>query len=52
MTVQHLGPVSPPANQVSTACNQISPTLQRSMDASSLSVPSSDTRCSKHIPGC
>uniref|UniRef100_A0A8B9U665 GLIS family zinc finger 3 n=1 Tax=Anas zonorhyncha TaxID=75864 RepID=A0A8B9U665_9AVES len=44
MTVQHLGPVSPPANQVSTACNQISPTLQRSMDASSLSVPSSDTR--------
>uniref|UniRef100_A0A8C3CLR1 GLIS family zinc finger 3 n=1 Tax=Cairina moschata TaxID=8855 RepID=A0A8C3CLR1_CAIMO len=44
MTVQRLGPVSPPANQVSTACNQISPTLQRSMNTSSLSVPSSDTR--------
>uniref|UniRef100_A0A8B9DEH4 GLIS family zinc finger 3 n=1 Tax=Anser cygnoides TaxID=8845 RepID=A0A8B9DEH4_ANSCY len=44
MTVQRLGPVSPAANQVSTACNQISPTLQRSMDASSLGVPPSDTR--------
>ncbi|NXI70009.1 GLIS3 protein, partial [Anseranas semipalmata] len=44
MTVQRLGPVSPPANQVSTACNQISARLQRSMDASSLSVPPSDTR--------
>ncbi|NXL02435.1 GLIS3 protein, partial [Mesembrinibis cayennensis] len=44
MTVQQLGPVSPPANQVSTACNQISPSLQRSMDASSLSASPSDTR--------
>ncbi|NWX47435.1 GLIS3 protein, partial [Steatornis caripensis] len=44
MTVQQLEPVSPPANQVSTACNQISPSLQRSMDASSLSASPSDTR--------
>ncbi|KAM7076312.1 zinc finger protein GLIS3 isoform 2-T3 [Ciconia maguari] len=44
MTVQELGPVSPPANQVSTACNQISPSLQRSLDASSLSASPSDTR--------
>ncbi|NXW92310.1 GLIS3 protein, partial [Alopecoenas beccarii] len=44
MTVQQMGPVSPPANQVSTACNQISPSLQRSMDASSLSASPSDTR--------
>ncbi|NWV13796.1 GLIS3 protein, partial [Ptilonorhynchus violaceus] len=44
MTVQQLGPLSPSANQVSTACNQISPSLQRSMDASSLSASSSDTR--------
>ncbi|NXV86977.1 GLIS3 protein, partial [Calonectris borealis] len=44
MTVQQLGPVSPPPNQVSTACNQISPSLQKSMDASSLSASSSDTR--------
>ncbi|XP_032845517.1 zinc finger protein GLIS3 [Tyto alba] len=44
ITVQQLGPVSPPDNQVSTACNQISPSLQRSMDASSLSASSSDTR--------
>ncbi|XP_009696794.1 PREDICTED: zinc finger protein GLIS3, partial [Cariama cristata] len=44
MTVQQLGPISPPANQVSTACNQISPSLQRSMDASSLSASPSDTR--------
>ncbi|NXA53122.1 GLIS3 protein, partial [Nothocercus julius] len=44
MTVQRLGPVSPPANQVSTACNQISPSLQRSVDASNLGVPPSDTR--------
>ncbi|NXX12106.1 GLIS3 protein, partial [Podargus strigoides] len=42
--VQQLGPVSPPANQVSTACNQMSPSLQRSMDASSLSASPSDTR--------
>ncbi|NWY05038.1 GLIS3 protein, partial [Nothoprocta ornata] len=44
MTVQRLGPISPPANQVSTACNQISPSLQRSVDASNLGVPPSDTR--------
>ncbi|KAM6035637.1 zinc finger protein GLIS3 isoform 2-T2 [Theristicus caerulescens] len=44
MTVQQLGPVSPSANQVPTACNQISPSLQRSMDASSLSASPSDTR--------
>ncbi|KFQ05014.1 Zinc finger protein GLIS3, partial [Leptosomus discolor] len=44
MTVQQLGPVSPPANQVLTACNQISPSLQRSLDASSLSGSPSDTR--------
>ncbi|XP_063176887.1 zinc finger protein GLIS3 isoform X1 [Chroicocephalus ridibundus] len=44
MTVQQLGPVSPLANQVSTACNQISPSLQRSMDASSLRASPSDTR--------
>ncbi|XP_051498308.1 zinc finger protein GLIS3 [Apus apus] len=44
MRVQQLGPVSPPANQVSAACNQISPVLQRSMDASSLSASPSDTR--------
>ncbi|NWI33149.1 GLIS3 protein, partial [Sula dactylatra] len=44
VTVQQLGPVSPPANQVSTACNQISPCSQRSTDASSLSASPSDTR--------
>ncbi|KAF1406870.1 Zinc finger protein GLIS3, partial [Spheniscus humboldti] len=44
MTVQQLGPVSPPANQISTSCNHISPSLQRSMDASSLSASPSDTR--------
>ncbi|KAM6229769.1 zinc finger protein GLIS3 isoform 2-T2 [Porphyrio hochstetteri] len=44
MTVQQLGSVSPPANPVSTACNQISPSFQRSMDASSLSASQSDTR--------
>ncbi|NXE98411.1 GLIS3 protein, partial [Menura novaehollandiae] len=44
MTVQQLGPLSPSANQVSTACNQISPSLQSSMDASSLSASPSDTR--------
>ncbi|NXP50385.1 GLIS3 protein, partial [Heliornis fulica] len=44
MTVQQLESVSPPANPVSTACNQISPSLQRSMDASSLSASPSDTR--------
>ncbi|NXA62998.1 GLIS3 protein, partial [Mohoua ochrocephala] len=44
MTVRQLGPLSPLANQLSTACNQISPSLQRSMDASSLSASPSDTR--------
>uniref|UniRef100_H0Z4D5 GLIS family zinc finger 3 n=1 Tax=Taeniopygia guttata TaxID=59729 RepID=H0Z4D5_TAEGU len=44
MTVQQLGPLSPSVNQLSTACSQISPSLQRSMDASSLSASSSDTR--------
>ncbi|XP_061208143.1 zinc finger protein GLIS3 isoform X4 [Neopsephotus bourkii] len=44
MTVQQLGPVSLPANQVSTACNSINPSLQRSMDVSSLSPSPSDTR--------
>ncbi|NXS55063.1 GLIS3 protein, partial [Brachypteracias leptosomus] len=44
MTVQQLGPVSPPANQVLTARNQISPSSQRSMGASSLSASPSDTR--------
>uniref|UniRef100_A0A8C9FVX4 Uncharacterized protein n=1 Tax=Pavo cristatus TaxID=9049 RepID=A0A8C9FVX4_PAVCR len=44
MTVQELRPVSPPASRVSTACNQISPRLQRSMDVSSLSIPPSHTR--------
>ncbi|XP_065600249.1 zinc finger protein GLIS3 [Cyrtonyx montezumae] len=44
MTVQQLGPVSPPANQVSTACNQISPHLKTPMDAASLNISPSDTR--------
>ncbi|XP_048787460.1 zinc finger protein GLIS3 isoform X1 [Lagopus muta] len=44
MTVQQLGPVLPPTSRVSTACNQISPRLQRSMDVSSLIIPPSDTR--------
>ncbi|NXE26731.1 GLIS3 protein, partial [Ardeotis kori] len=44
MTVQQPGAVSPPANQVSTACSQIGPSLQRSMDASSLSPCPADTR--------
>ncbi|NXU63926.1 GLIS3 protein, partial [Horornis vulcanius] len=44
MTVQQLGPLSPSVNHLSTACSQISPSLQRSMDASSLSASPSDTR--------
>ncbi|NWV79882.1 GLIS3 protein, partial [Dasyornis broadbenti] len=44
MTVQQLGPPSSPANQLSTACNQISPNFHRSMDGSSLSASPSDTR--------
>ncbi|XP_060093367.1 zinc finger protein GLIS3 isoform X2 [Heteronotia binoei] len=41
MMVQRLGPLSPPANQVSTACSQISSSLQ---NAASLNIPPSDTR--------
>ncbi|XP_022368494.1 zinc finger protein GLIS3 [Enhydra lutris kenyoni] len=44
MMVQRLGPSSPPASQVSTACHQISPSLQRAMNAASLHIPPSDTR--------
>ncbi|XP_019373177.1 PREDICTED: zinc finger protein GLIS3 [Gavialis gangeticus] len=44
MTVQRLGPISPPTNQVPTGCNHISPSLQRAMNASSLNIPPSDTR--------
>ncbi|XP_077004400.1 zinc finger protein GLIS3 isoform X1 [Tamandua tetradactyla] len=44
MMVQRLGPISPPASQVSTACNHISPSLQRAMNAANLNIPPSDTR--------
>ncbi|NWS20122.1 GLIS3 protein, partial [Pachyramphus minor] len=44
MTVQQLGPVPSSAHQLSTACSQISPSLQMSLDASSLSASPSDTR--------
>ncbi|NWX28926.1 GLIS3 protein, partial [Notiomystis cincta] len=44
MTVQELGPLSPSAKQLSAACSHISPSLQRPMDASSLSASPSDTR--------
>ncbi|XP_062984624.1 zinc finger protein GLIS3 [Elgaria multicarinata webbii] len=44
MMVQRLGPLSPPAQQVSTACNQISPSLQRAMNATNPNIPPSDTR--------
>ncbi|KAK2496367.1 hypothetical protein MC885_012264 [Smutsia gigantea] len=44
MMVQRLGPISPPASQVSTACNQISPSLQRAMNAANLNIPPADTR--------
>ncbi|XP_009242748.2 zinc finger protein GLIS3 isoform X1 [Pongo abelii] len=44
MMVQRLGLISPPASQVSTACNQISPSLQRAMNAANLNIPPSDTR--------
>ncbi|XP_012668613.1 zinc finger protein GLIS3 [Otolemur garnettii] len=44
MMVQRLGPISPPASQVSTACNQISPSLQRAVNAANLNIPPSDTR--------
>ncbi|NXM33029.1 GLIS3 protein, partial [Oxyruncus cristatus] len=44
MTIQPRGPLPPSAHQVSTACSQISPSLQRSMDAPSLSASPSNTR--------
>ncbi|XP_048662792.1 zinc finger protein GLIS3 isoform X1 [Marmota marmota marmota] len=44
MMVQRLGPISPPASQVSTACKQISPSLQRAVNAANLNIPPSDTR--------
>ncbi|XP_062369238.1 zinc finger protein GLIS3 [Cinclus cinclus] len=44
MTVQQLGPPSPSENQLSTACSQISPSSQRSMDASSPSASPSTQR--------
>eukprot|EP00073_Rattus_norvegicus_P034356 XP_008758574.1 PREDICTED: zinc finger protein GLIS3 isoform X2 [Rattus norvegicus] len=44
MMVQRLGPISPPASQVSTACKQISPSLPRAVNAVNLNRPPSDTR--------
>ncbi|XP_044301820.1 zinc finger protein GLIS3 isoform X3 [Varanus komodoensis] len=44
MMVQRLGPLSPPAQEVSTAHNQISPSLQRAMNATNQNIPPSDTR--------
>ncbi|NWR93093.1 GLIS3 protein, partial [Furnarius figulus] len=44
MTVEQLGSLPPSVHQVSTACSQISPSLQMSVDASNLSASSSDTR--------
>uniref|UniRef100_A0A8C5LR53 GLIS family zinc finger 3 n=1 Tax=Leptobrachium leishanense TaxID=445787 RepID=A0A8C5LR53_9ANUR len=44
MMVQRLGPISPPASQAATACNQISPSLQRNLNLQHLAIPSSDTR--------
>ncbi|XP_039220400.1 zinc finger protein GLIS3 isoform X2 [Crotalus tigris] len=43
MVVQRLGPLSPSAQQVSTACSQIGPSLQRAMNMSDPDIPS-DTR--------
>ncbi|XP_070598694.1 zinc finger protein GLIS3 isoform X1 [Erythrolamprus reginae] len=43
MVVQRLGSLSPSAQQVSRACNQISPSLQRAMNMSNPDMPS-DTR--------
>ncbi|XP_058025898.1 zinc finger protein GLIS3 isoform X1 [Ahaetulla prasina] len=43
MVVQRLGPLSPSTQQVSTACSQISPSLQRAMTMSNPDIPS-DTR--------
>ncbi|XP_030049670.1 zinc finger protein GLIS3 isoform X1 [Microcaecilia unicolor] len=45
MMVQQLGPLSPPGNQASTACNQIMPSFQRPTNLSHLSIPPSDARC-------
>ncbi|XP_029469295.1 zinc finger protein GLIS3 [Rhinatrema bivittatum] len=45
MMVQRLGPLSPSANQASTACNQITPSLQRPTNLSHLSIPPPDARC-------
>ncbi|XP_053322149.1 zinc finger protein GLIS3 [Spea bombifrons] len=42
MMVQRLGPISPPANQAATACNQISPSIQRNLHH--LAIPPSDSR--------
>ncbi|OCU01053.1 zinc finger protein GLIS3 [Xenopus laevis] len=44
MMVQRLGPISPPANQAATACNQIGPSLQRTFNLQHLAIPPSDTR--------
>lgn len=44
MMVQRLGPISPPASQVSTACKQISPSLPRALNAANLNRPPSDSR--------
>ncbi|KAM4706711.1 zinc finger protein GLIS3 [Discoglossus pictus] len=44
MMVQRLGPVSPPANQAATACKQIGPGLQRTLNLQHLAIPPSDTR--------
>ncbi|XP_068127496.1 zinc finger protein GLIS3 isoform X2 [Hyperolius riggenbachi] len=44
MMVQRLGPISPPANQAATACNQISPCIQRNLNLQHLAIPPSDTR--------
>ncbi|XP_003420524.1 zinc finger protein GLIS3 [Loxodonta africana] len=44
MMVQRLGPISPPASQVSTVCSPLSPSLQRAVNAASLNIPPSDTR--------
>ncbi|KAJ7335499.1 hypothetical protein JRQ81_013440 [Phrynocephalus forsythii] len=44
MMVQRLGPLSPSAQQVSTAGNQMSPGLQRPMNDENPNIPPSDTR--------
>uniref|UniRef100_A0A8C6Y2Y1 Uncharacterized protein n=1 Tax=Naja naja TaxID=35670 RepID=A0A8C6Y2Y1_NAJNA len=45
MVVQRLGPVSPSTQQVSTACSQISPSLQRAMNMSNPDIPSDTRSC-------